>query len=439
MPIPKPKLNEKEEDFMNRCMNDSVMVTEYKDGKQRSAVCYTSWKDSEKSANLADIKELFNKDYTEIKDVEILNTFENAHKIKFTDKDLQDIVDNYTDLKISGDLIPNVKISHSDQQLILKEYFKMNDVELGEELPNLGLLDNIRIVDGVIKTDIVKIPKVLSDIYKGAYSSISPEIIMNWKGEGRKVIRGIVLTNNPSQKHISDVHLSAGPLYYDGNPIFLKGGNMGAEDKIKVDEVLKDEGFIAKLSDKISTLLKGSKDEVKKPAEALKDNFVKLSTAQFEEINQKINDLSKKVIEKEDEAIKFSASLQSMKEVTKKETADAICSKALTNGVPKVVIDKLKPLLLSDIEISEKGEQIVKLSRMVDEKEVIAEVSITEIVKDFFNNYPGERIDFSDKTVTELAAPSDDKMKKVNVRVSELEKTGMSRHAALSKAGEELL
>jgi len=43
MPIPKPKKDEKENDFISRCVSDSVMLSEYPDNSQRTAVCSTSW------------------------------------------------------------------------------------------------------------------------------------------------------------------------------------------------------------------------------------------------------------------------------------------------------------------------------------------------------------------------------------------------------------
>jgi hypothetical protein len=44
MPIPKPRKNETEKDFISRCMGNEVMNREYPDNKQRSAVCYSSWR-----------------------------------------------------------------------------------------------------------------------------------------------------------------------------------------------------------------------------------------------------------------------------------------------------------------------------------------------------------------------------------------------------------
>jgi hypothetical protein len=45
MPIPNPKGEEKSE-FLNKCMGDDVMTTEFADSKQRYAVCQSKWKKS---------------------------------------------------------------------------------------------------------------------------------------------------------------------------------------------------------------------------------------------------------------------------------------------------------------------------------------------------------------------------------------------------------
>lgn len=43
MPIPSPSKDEKQEDFISRCMGDDVMNKEYPDEKQRYAVCRSKW------------------------------------------------------------------------------------------------------------------------------------------------------------------------------------------------------------------------------------------------------------------------------------------------------------------------------------------------------------------------------------------------------------
>jgi len=46
MPIPSPKDNEKSKDFVSRCMSDETMKKDYKDSKQRIAVCLGQTKKS---------------------------------------------------------------------------------------------------------------------------------------------------------------------------------------------------------------------------------------------------------------------------------------------------------------------------------------------------------------------------------------------------------
>lgn len=50
MPIPSPRKRESKNDFISRCMGDSVMNDEFTDQKQRAAVCYQKWSDKEAKA-----------------------------------------------------------------------------------------------------------------------------------------------------------------------------------------------------------------------------------------------------------------------------------------------------------------------------------------------------------------------------------------------------
>lgn len=44
MPIPTPKSGESEQNFISRCMGNSVMSKEFPDKKQRAGVCYSQWR-----------------------------------------------------------------------------------------------------------------------------------------------------------------------------------------------------------------------------------------------------------------------------------------------------------------------------------------------------------------------------------------------------------
>jgi|TARA_B100001094_G_C18134559_1_gene774264 hypothetical protein len=53
MPLPKPSKKESQQEFVNRCMSDDMMTSEYKDQKQRSAVCYAQFKQRVKNKSEA--------------------------------------------------------------------------------------------------------------------------------------------------------------------------------------------------------------------------------------------------------------------------------------------------------------------------------------------------------------------------------------------------
>ena len=44
MPLPTPKKNQEEDSFMQDCMGDPVMNKDYKDQKQRAAICYRQFR-----------------------------------------------------------------------------------------------------------------------------------------------------------------------------------------------------------------------------------------------------------------------------------------------------------------------------------------------------------------------------------------------------------
>ena len=44
MPLPKPRANEDKDDFVSRCMSNSVMNEDFPGKKQRLAVCFSQWK-----------------------------------------------------------------------------------------------------------------------------------------------------------------------------------------------------------------------------------------------------------------------------------------------------------------------------------------------------------------------------------------------------------
>lgn len=49
MPMPKPRKDETQKEFISRCMGDDTMNEDYPENDQRAAVCYTQWRNRNKS------------------------------------------------------------------------------------------------------------------------------------------------------------------------------------------------------------------------------------------------------------------------------------------------------------------------------------------------------------------------------------------------------
>ena len=56
MPLPSPKKGQKKEEFINSCMSSPTMNEEFKDPKQRLAVCHSQHRKSSASATWAEIE-----------------------------------------------------------------------------------------------------------------------------------------------------------------------------------------------------------------------------------------------------------------------------------------------------------------------------------------------------------------------------------------------
>lgn len=155
MPIPKPKANETESDFVARCMGDDVMAREYPDQKQRAGVCYTQWKRKDMENEM---------ETREIKDVEIfqVGTWKGT---KYTSKDLDQIVDNFQ----NGVLEPYITIDHNPKAT----------AQLADAVKalSLGFVSALRRVGDKLIADFKQVPKTIAElITKGALKKRSVEL-----------------------------------------------------------------------------------------------------------------------------------------------------------------------------------------------------------------------------------------------------------------------
>ena len=363
------------------------------------------------------IKELFDDNYDRIENIEILNGYENSHGIEFTDDELDEYINTFESEK---DIYkPNVKLDHTQQQIILKELFKEYDIPHGTEIPALGYIERMYKKGKSLFADIGHIPRVLKDkVFNGQYKSISPELYRNFRGTGKRFLKSIVLTNNPSMRHVMDVHM-ADAVRFDGIINIL-------DEEDNMDNVTKEtlDSSLDKFAEKIKGFFK--RDEVQMSEKT-----------EVDELRAQVAELSQVVKNQAEEKISFSEKVKAIESQAHSERVKAITEKAASQGVPTVIIDKLSPILMSDYGRNE----IVLMSETEGEK-VEVKMSVTDIIKDVFDNYP-DKVDFAEKTVTSMSVPSKDsddvKMSKVNKRKQELIGEGMSAFDALVKAQQEIL
>lgn len=58
MPLPNPNSDEKQANFISRCMSNSNMKKEFPDQKKRTDVCFNQWKKGKGGENMKSDKEI---------------------------------------------------------------------------------------------------------------------------------------------------------------------------------------------------------------------------------------------------------------------------------------------------------------------------------------------------------------------------------------------
>lgn len=394
--------------------------------------------------------------YEDVKGIEILNVFPNTKGIKFTVADFDEFIHNFEEHK--EEKTPHIKIDHSSQQAILKALTGM-EFEEGTELPNLGFVDRLYHNGKSLFADFTKVPSKLKEIIFGGklFKAVSPEATWNFRGLGKKLITAVAMTNNPSQKHILDVHMNertndvgaAGPgddlvICFSGD-IFIEEDVQMDNNKDKDVSVDKNTAAVTEVvqsfSEKILSGVKELLGKKEKETSGADEPTVALSEyqkleGQFKELSGMVNDLKLSLIKKEEDQKNFSEQLQTIQSQTRAEKAEAICKQALMDGVPTIIVNHLKPILLSEM-----GEQTIKLSEVVDGKTVEANRPLVDMVKGLFKIYPN-KVDFSDRMGTRTEEPGTDDeeivLSEIESRKAVLMSQGMPEHLALEKAGIEI-
>ena len=248
MPIPAPNSNETRDEFISRCMGDSVMVTEYPDVSQRYRVC---------SVHFAKNKNGSNELSFEVFAVGLWNGLE------FDKKRLQKIVDNFKKLKEVHK--PYLKIGHED-----------TNPSMGQ--PALGWIDDMWLTAAnKIMVHAVGIPdKLFNAIKNKLYKRVSIELSVNVEYKGQKIgdvldAVAILGADVPAVNTLQDLD-----AYMTRPP-----GNFAGASRAMFTAIQTNEGEIMPedvkaLSEKIDKMM-GRVDEVEKENRTLREQNQQLS------------------------------------------------------------------------------------------------------------------------------------------------------------------
>lgn len=173
MPMPKPKRGEDKDAFVERCMSDPVMKSEYEEESQRMAVCSAQFKTDEGSYTI---------DKVEVFAVGRWNGY------KFTKEDLVSIANAFSNLR--GFIKAPIKLGHNEDQPL-----KDGDFALGwiEDL----WVDKDEQGKDKLFAKLTDLPKIVYDaIQKKLYRKVSIELDFGVEHKGRYyayVLTGIAL------------------------------------------------------------------------------------------------------------------------------------------------------------------------------------------------------------------------------------------------------
>lgn len=179
MPIPNPRQGEDKDGFVQRCMGDANITTEFPDQTQRAAVCNAQW---EKSLDaIADtVKNGFSKDNTVEAEIFAVGKW---NGLNFTKEDLQGIADTFNELS-SIHKVP-LKFGHNSKQ-------PMTDGQ-----PSLGWVSDVWVSGNKLMAKFSQVPEiVMNAIRKGLYKRVSIELDRKVKHKSKffeNILSGVAL------------------------------------------------------------------------------------------------------------------------------------------------------------------------------------------------------------------------------------------------------
>jgi len=191
MPIPKPIANEKEQEFVSRCMGDAVMVKEYPEQEQRSAICYNQWR--EKLAEIIEPDEGIDTGEILGQPVAVAGKWKGRN---FTEDDLDEMIRYFDDLSETEKRNIHVKLGHGDQSIVTNS-----------GLVSVGWIKKLYRKGQELYADMTAVPRmVLRMIKNKTLKELSPEVGINFKDETtgktyRKIIDAVALLPWGDSKH----------------------------------------------------------------------------------------------------------------------------------------------------------------------------------------------------------------------------------------------
>ena len=280
MPLPTPSQDESQDDFISRCM--AAISEEYPDEKQRAGVCYSRWKEY---ADERREKEYgFQEQQTyDVSDVEIFASGK-WNGDKYTDKDLDDMVSAFQELK--NELKPYLKLGHDDKQQLLQK----------DGYPSAGWVVGLKRKGDKLLADFKGIPKKIKElIEKKAFGRFSSEIYWDLKTgdkKFRRVLKAVALLggDTPAVSNLDDFI----NLYTENK---LKYGILKNYHKLE-DDTMSEE------------MIKGLQDEIKEYKENVKAFEADVKTYKEEneqlkkdkeELEGEVKELTSKIETKEKE------------------------------------------------------------------------------------------------------------------------------------------
>jgi hypothetical protein len=186
MPMPNPNKGEMMDDFISRFISDPVMIKDYPDEKQRSAVAHKQWQEKMKP-------KMF-----EIDNVEIFEVG-NWNGDTYSESDLDNIIKAFSDL--NGTIKPYVKLGHDDNQMLLQK----------DGLPAAGWIKELKRNGGKLLAKFSEVPEKIYELLKRkAYNRVSSEIFWNLKKDNKnypRVLKAVALLggDTPAVTSLNDI------------------------------------------------------------------------------------------------------------------------------------------------------------------------------------------------------------------------------------------